>query len=93
MLQMTSDSLLLINAGAQFALVAIGGALLVREEWPRKHPVLTMGALLLVGFIGMFAAIRQSQISAKETADAQKRIIDTMTGGKSFCYIDLIRTR
>jgi hypothetical protein len=86
---MSSDSLLFLNAGSQFVLVVIGGVLLVREDWPRKHPVLTMGALVLVGITGMSAAIRQSQLSARETADAQRRIIDTVTGGKSFCYMDL----
>ena len=63
--------------------------MLVRENWPRKHPILTMAALVLVGAMGMFAAIRQSQLSAKEAAETQRQIIDTMTGGKSFCYMDL----
>ena len=63
--------------------------MLVRDNWPRKHPILTMATLVLVGATGMFAAIRQSQLAAKETAEAQRRIIDTMTGGKSFCYMDL----
>lgn len=63
--------------------------MLVRDNWPRKHPILTMATLVLVGAMGMFAAIRQSQLSAKEAAEAQRRIIATMTGGKSFCYMDL----
>ena len=74
MWRMEGDSLLFVNAGSQFALIVIGGVMLVRENWPLKHPILTMAALGLVGAMGMFAAIRQSQLSAKEAAETQRQI-------------------
>ena len=52
---------------------------MAREHWPKKHPWLTVGAFVLVGGIGMFAAMRQGQQSAKEATEAQREVAKAQT--------------
>lgn len=73
MLRLNPVTLSYINALTQFLLVALGATTVAREAWPQKHPVWFVGAFVIVGAIGMFAAIRQGQQSAWETQEAQRQ--------------------
>jgi ABC-type nickel/cobalt efflux system permease component RcnA len=76
MLRMNAATLSYFNTLAQFLLVVLGATVVAREQWPKRHPWLTIGAFVLVGGVGMFAAIRQGQQSARENAEAQRQVAE-----------------
>ena len=69
---MSADSLFSMNAGCQFLLIILGVAVAVKPDIGLQHPWVVIGAFVLIGGAGMVAAIRQQQVAAKETAEAQR---------------------
>jgi hypothetical protein len=70
---LTVDTLFSVNAGCQFALILVGVIVAVRPNAAVEHPWRVIAAFVLLGGIGMVAALRQQQISAQETAEAQRQ--------------------
>lgn len=70
---MSIDSLFSINAGCQFLLIIVGVIVAVKPNAAVEHPWRVIAAFVLLGGIGMLAAVRQQQIAAKETAEAQRQ--------------------
>ena len=74
---MSPDSLFSINAGCQFFLIILGVYVAVKPHSGVEHPWRVIGIFVLLGGIGMIAAIRQQQISARETAEAQRQLAES----------------
>ena len=74
---MSANGLYQINASCQFALIIMGAVVVIRPKWPERHPWLILGSFALVGALGMFAGWKQQQVSARETAEAQKQLADS----------------
>jgi len=70
---MSADSLFAANAGCQFALIVLGVIVAVKPQTGVEHPWLVIGLFVVLGGVGMIAAVRQQQVAAKETAEAQKQ--------------------
>ncbi len=73
------DALFFINAGCQFLLILLGVIVAVKATWPAQHPWRVLGAFILIGALGMFAAIRQQQQASKENAESQKQLAEANT--------------
>lgn len=70
---MSTDTLFSVNAGCQFLLIIVGVIVAVKPQSAVEHPWRVIAAFMLLGGIGMVAAVRQQQISARETAEAQRQ--------------------
>lgn len=73
----SADRLFMVNAGCQLLLILAGVIVAVRPDTAVKHQILVIGVFALLGGIGMIAAIRQQQISARETAEAQRQLAES----------------
>lgn len=73
------DNLFSINAGCQFLLIILGVIVAVKPTAAVEHPWRVIAAFVLLGAIGMFAAVRQQQQSARESAEAQRQLTESNT--------------
>jgi hypothetical protein len=76
MLRMSADPLLVLNVLAQLALIIMGVLLSLRDAWPKRHPWIVVAAFALAGGVALFATYRQSQLSGRETAEAQRQVAE-----------------
>jgi hypothetical protein len=74
---MSTDSLFAVNALCQFTLIILGVIVAVKPQTGVEHPWLVIGLFVVLGGIGMIAALRQQQISARETAEAQRQLAES----------------
>jgi hypothetical protein len=89
-----------LAAAANIALAVLGALVAVYEKWTKKHRRAIVASFVLLGSIGFVAAIAAAAKSARDLKDAnarvsatvdetRKAVLDTMTGGDSFCYAKL----
>ncbi|MEK6282538.1 MAG: hypothetical protein AABN95_19425 [Acidobacteriota bacterium] len=74
---MSADSLFAVNASCQFALIIVGVIVAVKPQTGVDRPWLVIGLFVVLGGIGMVAAVRQQQVSARETAEAQRQLSES----------------
>lgn len=69
--------LFITNGLCQLTLILAGVVVAVKPQTGVGHPWRVIGIFVLLGGIGMIATIRQQQISARETAEAQRQLAES----------------
>lgn len=74
---MSADSLFVANAACQFALIVLGVIVAVKPQIGVQHPFLVIGLFVVLGGIGLIAAVRQQQLASRDAAEAQRQLVES----------------